>query len=113
MAATEVVDRLCMGGGDSCTAGSRVLMARCGPSGDVGPLRLDWATVGVAAAVSRSCSTCIDRSLGGTLSISPLLRTSLALMLRDGGEHSLALGLPERSATLLSMKGGPLGTFVF
>ena len=54
--ATFETERVSMAVDDGWVLGSRVLVARCGPSGEVGPLRRDLAACAAAAAASLSNS---------------------------------------------------------
>ena len=90
-------DRLWIVAGDGWGLGSRVLIARWGPSGDVGPLRRD------GAAASRSRSAPPVCSVLTCLLPSPPRRVSLVLMVRDCEGRSSAPRLPDRGALLLSV----------
>lgn len=48
--ATWLAERLCTAVGDERPADSRVLIARCGPSGEAGPLRRERAAFALADA---------------------------------------------------------------
>lgn len=48
--ATWLAERLCTAAGDEWPPGSRVFIARCGPSCEAGPLRRDRAALAAADA---------------------------------------------------------------